>query len=65
MMVRCVVSLLSGGALNDQTGDGGAGEGNCPASAADGSGEGQARRLEEEHVWLRLLVSLWYLLLTF
>lgn len=64
-MVSRIVSLISGGEVNDQTGDGGAGEGECAASAADGSGERQARRLEEERVWLCILVSLGYLLLTF
>lgn len=52
------VSPVSGGAVNDQTGDNSAGEGDCTASAADGSGERQARRLEEERVWLYILVSL-------
>lgn len=63
-MVSRVVSPISGGAVDDQTGDRGAGERDCTASAADGTGERQARRLEEELVWLYILVSLKYPLLT-
>lgn len=64
-MVSRIVSQISGGTVNDQTGDSGAGERDCTASAADRSGERQARRLEEERVWLCILVSLGYFLLTF
>lgn len=63
-MVSRVVFPISGWAVNDQTGDRGAGERDCTASAADGTGERQARRLEEELVWLCILVSLRYPLLT-
>lgn len=64
-MVSHLVSMISGGAVNDQTGDSSAGERDCTASAADRSGERQARHLEEERVWLYILVSLGFRFLTF
>ena len=43
-------------AVNDQNGDGGEGERDGTATAADGTGERQTRSLEEEHIWTHLLV---------
>lgn len=60
--VNFAVFFLKGRQVNDQTGDSGEWERDCTASAADRTGEGQTRSLEEEHIWTCLLVRAesWY-----
>lgn len=49
--------VSSGWKVNVQTGDSGGRERDCTPAAADRTGERPAWRLEEEHIWIRLLVS--------
>ena len=54
--VSFAVFSLTGWAVDNQVRDGGDWERDCTASPANRTGERQTRRLEEECVWIRLLV---------